>query len=60
MTEENISNYFKSGEYTSEEIEGLNGDHFLYGFIESISQNEKYADLFYLFEEDPVFVVELL
>ena len=47
MTEENILDYFKPGKYTYEDIENANGDHFLYGFVETIAQSDKYAQFLY-------------
>ena len=33
MTEENILDYFSNKEFTLEEIDTINGSHFLFGFL---------------------------
>lgn len=59
MTEENIRDYFKEGTFTWEEIDALNGDHFIYGFVERISQDYRYSDLLAEYD-DITFTVTLV
>lgn len=61
ITEENVREYFKSGTFHMDQdsIDALNGNHFLFGFVESIFQNDKYANLLRDFD-DITFVVKLL
>ena len=57
MTEENIYKFFSEGEFTYDEIEKLNGDHFLFGFIESLAQSESCPDCLYSYEGNLKFKV---
>lgn len=50
MTEENIDRYFSEGTFTDDELEGLNGSHFIYGFIESLAQSDECPDVLRLFD----------
>lgn len=59
MTEENILDYFKEGEFKDSEIESLNGDHFIFGWLETISQSD-YANIFYKHNHNWTFIVELV
>jgi len=57
MTESNICEYFRPGTFSSKDIDSLNGEHFLFGFVETIAQEPKYANLLSDFDEI-TFVVE--
>lgn len=39
--ENNIEEYFANGEFEDDEINDLNGKHFLFGFIESLYQSRR-------------------
>ena len=41
LDENNIYDYFREGEFTDGEVESLNGEHFLFGFLESLGQSDK-------------------
>ena len=60
MTEDNILDFFSNGNFTLEEIEKNNGSHFLFGFVENISQDERYFSLVNLLGENISFSSELL
>lgn len=58
MTEDNIEDYFKEGTFKDSEIEVLNGDHFLFGFVESLAQSDSCPEFIRNRNEEMTFIVE--
>lgn len=60
ITRENIRRYFKDSEFKDKDIEKLNGNHFLYGFLESLGQSEECPEVLFNYEGDLLFKTELI
>lgn len=45
LDETNIEDYFMPGMFAEEDIESLNGQHFLYGYLESLYQSDRCPDI---------------
>lgn len=63
MTEENILDFFKEGSFTYEQVDTLNGDHYLFGWLERICQDSKYFELLAAIDdedEETLFIVSLV
>jgi hypothetical protein len=50
MTESNILDYFHDGHFKEEDIKNLNGNHFLFGFLESLGQSDEFPDVLYSYK----------
>lgn len=58
FNEENIYEYFKEGKFTDEEVNTLNGKHFLFGFLEALYQSERCPDFLYNYKGLLTYTVE--
>lgn len=58
MTEENIYDYFAAGEFTDQEIEDLNGNHFLFGFLETLGQSNRFPEVLHTYQGELTYKVE--
>lgn len=58
FNEENIYEYFKEGKFTDEEVNALNGKHFLFGFLEALYQSERCPDFLYNYKGPLTYTVE--
>ncbi len=47
LNEDNIYDYFAPGEFSDDEINDLNGKHFIYGFLEALYQSSRCPDTLY-------------
>lgn len=60
MTEKNILEYFKPGIFKGSEIDTLNGDHFIYGWLESFAQSRRCPEELFEYNDEIYFEVELI
>ena len=57
--EKGFLDFFKEGSYSYNDVVLLNGDHFLFGFLERIFQSEKYSNILNNYDGELQFIVEL-
>ncbi|MFF2531363.1 hypothetical protein ACFVS2_20885 [Brevibacillus sp. NPDC058079] len=57
---ESADTYFQPGIYTSQEIDALNGKHFLFGFIEALGQSENCPPQLFALTEPLAYHVETI
>lgn len=60
LNEQNIYDYFAEGEFTDEDIEKLNGKHFIFGFLETLGQSEKCPDVLFSYTGKLTYKVEIV
>lgn len=60
MNAENIYDFFKDGEFESKDIESLNGNHFLFGFLENFGQSDMCPEKLYTYSGELKYKTRLL
>lgn len=60
MSDENILEFFSNGAFLGKDIEDTNGNHFIYGFVEALTQSERCPEFLFAQEKEIIITTEIL
>ena len=60
LDETNVYDYFSEGEFKDEEVNELNGKHFLFGFLEALDQSERCPDTLHTYKGKLKFKISIV